>query len=206
MGHANIYGDDGRIVGSRPCTRNANQAQDVCRIHGGSTKQAKAAAEARRHSEELRQFAGTLGAEPDTDGDAIQTVAEQIAWGRAHVKWLRRRVQAVDPDALVWGITKETEGDVVVGNGPTAALESATGTVSEAKPNAWLSLYLRASRELEKLCLDSIRVGVELRRQEMDERMAERWAEQIDAMLTSLGHDPNDPATAAVVERHLRAV
>ena len=63
-----------------------------------------------------------------------------------------------------------------------------------------------ASAALEKLCIDAIRVGLEERRVRLAEQDAELWVRMIDGVLTDLGHDPNAPETAEVVERHLRAV
>lgn len=197
-------------IAGKPCTKYPIKGSTVCKNHGGHAPQvrAKAAQNAARAAaeEQQRKLAATLGdLDPADRRDPAEIVAEQIAWRYRHVQWLRARVQAIEPDALVWGVTKETEGDVVVGNGPKAYLDKSEGKVSEAKPNVWLGLYLEAAAALEKLCIEAIRVGLEERRVRLAEQEAELWVRMIDGVLTDLGHDPNDPATAEVVERHLRA-
>lgn len=197
-------------IAGKPCRMYPVPGSTVCKNHGGKAPQvkAKAAENAARAeaAEQQRKLAATLGdLDPADHRDPGEIVAEQIAWRYRHVQWLRARMQAITPETLVWGVTRETANDVVVGNGPKAHLDNAAGTTSEAKPNVWLQLYLEASAALEKLCIDAIRVGLEERRVRLAEQDAELWVRMIDGVLTDLGHDPNAPETAEVVERHLRS-
>jgi hypothetical protein len=174
------------------------KGQRVCYRHGGAAGQSRAAGAvrvARAESEaEMVKLAATLGEPVGPGQDPGEIVAEQIQWRHAHVKWLRACVQALDPGALVWGRSREKIGG------------EDFGVTKEAKPNAWLALYLEASRDLERLCLDAIRAGLEERRVRIAELQAEAMVRFIDGVLAELGIDPNDPKTAGVVARHLRLV
>jgi hypothetical protein len=176
-----------------PCGNPPRPGQRVCRYHGGSAPQAVAAAEERLERAAVEKLARTFG-EPVRGMDPGEIVAEQIAWRYGHVAWLRGRVQALDPAGLVWGASREK-----IGGGDY-------GVTKEAKPNAWLTLYLEACRDVERLCIDAIRAGLEERRVKLAERDAEAMVSFLDRLLTDLGHDVNDPKTAGVVERHLRLV
>lgn len=169
------------------------RGQDKCRMHGGSTEQARRGAEDRLARERMSELATTLG-EPVEGVDPGDHIAEQIAYRAGHVRWLRARVQAIDPDALVWGRTKEKIGG------------EDYGLTREARPNIWLDLYFEASRDLERLCIDAIRAGLEERRVRLAERHGEALEHLLDGILRELGHDPDAPQTARVVARHLHAV
>jgi len=187
---------DGRRKGD-PCTQPAMAGQEVCKSHGGRSPQALAAAEARRAAEEstkqLTKLAKSLGEQSDVT-DPSEIVLEQIQWRHGHVRWLRTRAMAIAPKQAVWGRTKKKVGG------------DDHGTTSESKPNVWWQLYFQASSELEKLCIEAIRAGLEERRVRLAEQQADVLVRMLDGLLADLGHDPDDPATAEVVERHLRAV
>lgn len=160
-------------------------------MHGGAAPAAKAAAKERLERAQVEHLARTLG-EPVEGKDPAEIVTEQIAWRYGRVQWLRSRVQAMDPRHLVWGRTKEKIGG------------DDGGLTFEAKRNAWLDLLLDAERDLEKLCLEAIKAGLEERRVRLAEMQAEFLVQFLDGLLVELGHDPADPATADIVERHLR--
>jgi len=178
-----------------PCSQPAKAGQEICRYHGGNSPQALAAAEDRKQREQIEALAAalTLG-QPVLDKDPGEIIADQIAWRAGHVAWLRSRVQRLDPKSLAWGKTKKKVGG------------DDHGTTSEAKPSIWYQLYIEAQRDLEKLCLEAIRAGFEERRVRLAERLADALVGVIDGILADLGHDPNNPKTAEIVERHLRLV
>lgn len=184
-------------IAGKPCRQAPINGGAVCKVHGGSSRHVKAKAEKRvveaeagRHLETL---AWSLG-EYVPDSDPGEVILEQIGWRVGHVRWLRARAQAVDPDALTWGRTKDKVGG------------QDGGVTFEAKPNAWVVLYFEQARELERLCVEAVRCGLEERRVRLAEQQADQWVRLIDGVLSELGHDPDDPRTARVVERHLRLV
>lgn len=178
-------------IAGKACRSAPLAGQKVCKNHGGKSPQALAAAKERLERDAVATLARTLG-EPVEGKDPGEIVAEQIAWRYGRVQWLRARVQAMSPGSLVWGRTREKIGG------------DDGGLTFEAKPNAWLAMLLEAERDLEKLCLEAIKAGLEERRVRLAEMQADTLVRFIDGVLVELGHDPNDVGTADVVERHLR--
>lgn len=182
-------------IAGKPCRHAAAKGATVCRMHGAKAPQVAAAAVERIEAAAVAKLAATF-VDPveGEDKDPGEIVAEQIRMQYRLVHWFRARVLAIDPSAFMWGRTKEKIGG------------EDYGVTREAKPNAWLVAYLQAQRELEKLCLEAIRVGLELRRVRLEERDADVWVQVMDGVVVDLGHDPNAPETAAIVERHLRSI
>lgn len=182
-------------IAFKACRNPPVEGATVCRMHGGRAPRIAAAAAERVEAAAVAKLAATFVDPVDGDDkDPGEIVAEQIRMQYRLVHWLRARVLAIDPSALMWGKTKVKKGG------------DDFGTTKEAKPNAWLLTYLQAQRDLEKLCLEAIRVGLELRRVRIEEQDADLWVRVLDGVLGDLGLDPNAPETAEVVERHLRAV
>lgn len=193
------------------CKAWAIRGGTVCNKHGGAAPQVRAAAQRRLREAEANALMLTLG-EP-VPGDPAEIIAERIAARNGHVRWLYARVQALEPEALTWGMTRrktavardasreadeKTEGRTFAGTDE--------GDTYEAKPSIWYALYVEAADKLEKLCIEAMRVGLLERQVRLDERMADMWVRVIDGMLVDLGHDPNAPETAAIVARHLELV
>ena len=162
-------------------------------MHGGNSPQAKAKAERRLERERLEDLAVTLG-DPVEGMDPGELIEEQIAARAGHVRWLRARVQHVEPKALTWGRTRKKLGG------------HDYGVTSEAKVHVLVVLYFDACTALERLCIDAIRAGLEERRVRLAERHGEVLEQLLDGILRDLGHDPDAPHTANVVARHLRLV
>lgn len=191
--------DRGDRAKGDPCGQPAMAGQDVCRSHGGKAPQnlAKAAerVERERAEQEIIKLAAKFTDPVDGDDrDPAEIVSEQIRYQYRFVRWLRTRVEALGLGEWIWGQTKDKIGG------------DDGGSTYEAKPHAWVVLYREESRELTKLCLDAVKAGFEERRVRLAEQDAEIWVRMMDGLLTDLGHDPEDPKTAAIVERHLRAV
>lgn len=198
-----------------PCTKPPMRGQAICDRHGGLAQQNKAAAAARIEQAKAEKLMLTLG-EPINDGrDYAEVIADRVAIRRGHVAWLLVRVQALEPEALVWGLTKRKtvvedgrwlNNDDEAKDARRAFAGTDEGDTHEAKPSIWYVMYEAASEKLEKLCLEAVRVGIEARRLQMDERMADQWVRVIDGIVSALGHDPNAPETAEIVARHLELV
>lgn len=141
----------------------------------------------------ITDLARTFGT-PVEDADPGVVILERIGTLAGHVRWLQARVEDLTPDELVWNRTRVKVG------GQDA------GMTEEAAPHVWLELYDRWNGALTKLCLDAVRIGLQERQVRVAEQQGALICGMLDGLLLELGHNPNDPATAAVVVRHLQLV
>jgi hypothetical protein len=177
----------------KACTKSPMHGQQVCDTHGGKAPRAKAAAEVRLVQAQVATLAASLADPVDgEDRDPGEIIYDSIRVQTRLVAYFWQRVCALDPRALIWGKTKEKIGG------------DDGGITFEPKAHAWFVLWRDAVRERDRLCIEAIRVGLEQRRVELAERDEMRWMRFLDGLLTDFGLDPNAPATAEVVERHLR--
>lgn len=177
----------------KPCGKLPMTGQSVCRSHGGATGHAKAAALARIQRQEAERLMATY-ADPDPDVDPGDILLDLIVWGRAKVKFYRAQVLALEPEDVVWGMTKRATGG------------KDKGDTHEAKPNLWTVLLREAEMDLRGLVVDALKVGLKQREVDMAERLADRLMPMLDAVVQGLGHDPTAPDVAEKVERALRLV
>lgn len=175
----------------RQCTNPPMDGQQVCRMHGGSSKQARAAAETRLAQLEAD---GVLAAyDRGDDVDPGEKLLDLICWGSARVNYYRSRVVMLADEDVVWGLSKTATGGKDVGD------------TYEAKPNAWIVLLREAENDLARLCVDALRVGLKQRELDIAAKMADKILPILDAVLEAFGHDPSQPEVAQKVERILRA-
>jgi hypothetical protein len=195
-------------IAGKACRNPPNRGQEKCGKHGGNSPQALTAAQQRiteqKAAKIMARFAGPINTSP------TQALLDSVRWAAGYVAFLREQVERVTNDAdeaddLVWGITKETEGDVAVGFGASASLEKAEGVVREAKPNAWLPLLGTWQDRLTKLCSEAIKAGIEERRVRLAEQQGALVADVIRGILGELALTPDQAAKVSeVVPRHLR--
>lgn len=137
-----------------------------CGRHGGNSPKAKAAAEQRTAEQELTHAVGTLGiGSKYPDIDPAQALLQEIRISYAHVQWLRTKVAEVEPNELVWGITKTEAG--IGAQGPVDM------TVQEAGFSTWYRIYLTEREHFAKLTTMALKAGIEQRRIELEEQKAE---------------------------------
>lgn len=182
-------------IAGKPCRTPAMKGQKVCKNHGGATRQARARAEVTLQQAKLTTLAASLtDAVPGEDQDPGEIIIESIRVRYRLAAFFWSRVCALEPKALVWGKTREKIGG------------DDGGITFEPKAHAWFVLWRECRAELDKLCLEAVRVGLEERRVRLAEQDADTWVRFLDSLLTDLGHDPNDPQTAEVVQRNLSLV
>lgn len=176
-----------------PCLRWPKKGIAVCPSHGGAAPQVKAAGVRRRAEEEAREIMATFGDEPTTT-DPVEGLHLAICWARTHMDWLRRQVQRLYPDAVVFGDHKVTESDT---KGLT--LEQ------RAEVHAWVRLYNEERDRFVNYCAKAISAGLAEREVRLEEERGALIAEIIRAILADLELTPEQQSQAlTVVPQHLR--
>lgn len=176
------------------CKRPPCIGADVCHIHGGKAPQVRAAAKRRVDTEAARRAAVTYGVPIDID--PAEGLLDEVARTYGHVRYLLDRVQELEPDALVWGVTEESEKHAT--EFPGVDLTRA------AKPNAWLQAYRDERAHFLKVCTETLKAGVAERQVRLAEQQGQLIAQVIRGVLEDLGVDSAE--APAVIRRHLQLV
>jgi hypothetical protein len=200
-----------------PCGQPRMAEQRVCRLHGGKSPRALAAAERRSQERAAREAVATYGLPVDVS--PTEALLEEVRWTAGHVRWLRDRVQELEERALVWGTVRtesQADGDRFTFGGPECDDEDMTGLVDvgaapaskviqAAGPSIWLDLYDRERKHLVAVCAAALKAGVEERRVRLAEQQGAVVAQVIRAILDDLHLSAEQAArVGTVVPRHLR--
>ena len=164
--------------GEGTCTRPAgwgtsHAGSGKCKLHGGATPSGAKAAQ----REAAEAMAVTLGLPVDTDPQ--EAILSAIRWAAGHVEFYRGRIQALDPEVLVWGKVKTSQGF-----GPQGPVDV---TDEAAAVNVWLDLYDRERDRLAKLCIDAVKIGLDERRVKLAEAQATMLADGFRWLLVEAG-------------------
>lgn len=168
---------------AKRCTANNKESGDRCRNghgaggkvcgkHGGKAAQNKAAAKSRTAEKKARALVATYGLPVKISPE--QAILDEVHRSAGHVAWLEQVVHALEPDDLIWGVTKTKQGG------------EDYGTTEEAVPHAYLKLYLTERAHLAKVCADAIRVGIEARQVKLAEEQGAMVAKAVRAILDDL--------------------
>lgn len=173
-----------------PCGQRKLAGQEVCRMHGGKTPVALAAAERRVTEQQARAEVVLFGARRDIHpADAL---LELVQWTAGEVDYWRSRVRLLDEAALTWGVTRVKEGG------------EDRGTTEEAKPHVAYSMLVDASNRLERYSASALKAGVDERRVRLAEQQGTLLHGVLVAVLGELGHDVAPGSVAAqVILRHM---
>ena len=155
-----------------PCGAPPMNNQTVCRLHGGKSPQAKAAAKHRGQIAKARQEVTAL-ALPDNI-DPQTALLDELRRTSGWVLYLEAKVDELDEHDLVWGTTKEKTGG------------DDRGTTQEAKPSAWYVLLRDERRHLLDVAGACIRAGIEERRIALAEGQGRLIAGAIQQILARL--------------------
>jgi hypothetical protein len=161
----------------------------VCRVHGGSARQVRAAAE-QRIQEDLARAAAERHALP-RDIDPGAALLEEVRRSAGIVEWLRGRVEELEPQSIVRGTRYIRRTETV----------EDTTTVTEAGPglHLWWRLYQEERRHLVAVCKAALDAGVQDRMVRLAEQQGELLAEGLKWLLGELGHGGDEAATQKVV-------
>lgn len=146
-----------------------------------------------------------------------QALLEEVWRTAGHVAWLEERVRALDPDSLVWGVTKqvtESSSVEVVPPGeepdaePVEVPSSETTMKSEeaAATSIWIDLYHKERRHLTEVCKTAIACGIAERQVKLAEQHGAIIARVIVGVLGDLGVRQGDPEVRVAVRKHLALV
>lgn len=179
----------GKRSNGEPCGKWPMKGQRVCRTHGGSSPQAKAAAERRIQTAKAEQAVATFGLAREVDPrDAL---LEEVYRTAGTVDWLAKQVRSLDTADVVWGRVEETDD----------------GVKNKAAPSVWVQLYQQERQHLVRVCRETIQAGVEERRVRLAEQQGSMLAGVIKAILGDLDLSPEQAAKVpTVVPLHLRAL
>lgn len=97
-----------------------------------------------------------------------------------------KRLTPTGDDVLVYGVTERQ----VQAGGEGGGFDRVTVT---AAPNIWLQVYMAERRHLADITKIAMAAGLESRRLDWAESMADRLIGAMEELATQLGHDTNDP-------------
>lgn len=180
-----------------------------CRMHGGSSPQARAKAAGRVQEAKARRAVELFAARRDIEpGPAL---LELVQWTAGEVDYWRQEVRALEKADLTWGMTREKTGgsDPESGSpgtdsGPADVRPEVT---REAKPNIAYVMLTDASNRLAQYAVAALRAGVAERAIQLAEQQGALVADVIRAILADLNLTPvQQELVATVVPAHLRAI
>ena len=181
------------------CRKPATPGLDVCSMHGGSTKKAKAKSQRAVQSAKATAIAQRIGLKIDVQPqqallDEVQRSAGMVAFYEEQVN----AVAGIDPDRLSRGVTRVEE---------IQSKFSTTTTTTEASVHVWLQLYNEERDRLVRVASAAIRAGIEERRVELAEQQGQMFVSVIRSILNRLALSPDQQAlVSTVVPEELRAL
>lgn len=179
-----------------PCRKPAGWGTDhvghgPCRLHGGATSAHRTAASKAIAAEAVKTYGLPREVDPR---DAL---LEEVHRTAGAVDWLRGQVEALDPDAVTWGVTEEK----------TSTGKDGDSLTHSAAVNVWVQLYQQERKHLVDVSKAAISAGIEERRVKLAEQQGALLAGVIRGILGDLDLTPAQAARVSeVVPRHLRAM
>ena len=163
----------------------------LCKLHGGNTRTHKVAAGKSIAAEAVKTYGLPREVDPR---DAL---LEEVHRTAGAVDWLRGQVEALDPDAVTWGVTEAKKSTGKDGDSVTQA----------AAVNVWVQLYQQERKHLVDVSKAAISAGIEERRVRLAEQQGALLAGVIRGILGDLDLTPDQAARVSeVVPRHLRSM
>lgn len=139
-----------------------------CKLHGGSTKDHKKAAQKDR----AKKARDTFGLPVEID--PAVALLQEVWRTQGHVMWLGAVVQQLRKKDVAWGITKRKTGG------------EDHGVTEEAKINAYVALYQDERKHLARVSAEAIKAGVEVKRLKIEEQRAELIVTMLGTIFDSL--------------------
>lgn len=176
------------------CVNRPMHGQARCRMHGGSTPVAKAAAERRQLEARAAALATTYGLPVEID--PVDALLGELWRTQGVVLWLGEQIRLLAPEAVTWGLTevRDVGASQFVGEDRTEAM----------RVHALVDLYQRERAHLAKVSRDCVSVGIELKLAQRMEAIGADVMAKLGQVLRALGHDPDDPTVLRLVVAVLR--
>ncbi len=178
------------------CRQLPMRGQQVCRAHGGGAPQNRAAAQRRLEQEALAKAAVTYGARRDVSH--LEALVDLLQDSAGHVVWLRERIQAETPEALVWGVSDEVNR----GSGEFPGVDRKYA----AAPSVWLEQYHKERRMLLDVSKELARLELDWDAREAIRRQGAALARVVREFARLLGHDVNEPRVVLAFKAALKSV
>ena len=160
-----------------PCGQRPMHDQRVCKMHGGTSPRALAAAAARREQREATLAAESFGLPREVDPHTA--LLEELHRTAGAVAWLGALVADLGQDDVVWGRARETHG-AQGDEGAQVAVVKQSGT------NAFVKLWQEERRHLMVVAKTCVDVGIEERRVRITEQTGQQLASVMRAVLDRL--------------------
>lgn len=187
----------------KPCRQPAMDGQRVCRLHGGKSPRALAAAERRIGEAQARRALESFGAPAEGVGDPGAVLVGLIEVSVGLMGFYREQVRDLEPSALVWGVTKtkataagsmlltfghtghEDDEDSEIGltdfgSAPSSEVES------KAAVSMWLQLFDAERDRLAALTVAALKAGVQERQIQLAEKQGQAVGAVIGQILDAL--------------------
>ena len=160
-----------------PCQRKPLDGATRCKLHGGATPQAQAAAADRKAEQAAGRELARIGITA-RDIHPAEALIELVQFTAGEVDYWRRRVSEIGDTDLTWGTTRVKDGG------------DDRGTTQEAKPHIAYVMLQQASDRLASYAAAALRAGVEERRVRLAEQQGALVAQAIRNILDALQLTP----------------
>lgn len=167
------------------CRNHAIRGAHVCRMHGGTAPQTRAAAKRRLDEQKAVEQVRVLGLPRDVDPHIA--LLEEVHRTAGHVAYLNSMIGDFDSDAELKQYTRDKGG------------------LTWEKPAVWVEIYQHERTHLARVCKAALDAGVAERQVRLAEQQGQLLAKVIQGVLSDLGV-ADHPGVGPVVRKHLELV
>jgi hypothetical protein len=186
----------------KPCQARAGLGTDHfgigrCSKHGGNSPAGKRSA----HRARAIQYVRTYGLQRTIAPH--EALLEEVHRTAGIVQWLEERIREMEPDALVWGLSRQSKTE---GLSEAGEMTDVTRMEHIASVNIWLELYQRERKHLIDVCKTAIGCGIAERQVRLAEEHGKIIANVIAGILGQLGIDRGTEEVRAAIRSQLTLV
>lgn len=123
--------------------------------------------------------------------DPRDALLEEVWRTAGAIDWIQHKIQEIDPEALVWGMTEWKTG---YQGDDSISVKTETATLS-----VWVEMYQRERSHLVAVSKAAIGAGIEERRVRLAEQQGQLLGDAIRAILGDLNLTPDQQALVGTV-------